>query len=443
LGETFNCTLHPIDSTGPTTPSRALEEIIRGLALTDTWSQDSQRPTFTHYSPTGATRIDRIYLTKAYINRKIATEIIPTAFTDHNAVVLRLTTPAQEMMKMRGRWKMDPNLAQDENIRTKIKLEWAKWRKHKGFYPDILAWWKRKVKPHIQRLEQHNIMENHLYQCLYDIMQRTGRDTEKFYDLQRYKAKIVNLNAKRRAKILLDTLAKVKMEDEDPSLYHVLQQRRLREIREIKEIQDAEGTTHTRMQDIRNSFVQHMASKFSPIAVDEKEIKVLLTYIPPVNPTTYAAQLERPITADEVHWAMRAGVRHKAPGIDWLSLEFCTANWDTIKTDLTELLNHMFLQNHIPPRQKQGILICLPKSQESRSPDDFRPISLLNTEYKILTRFLANRLRQILAEQITSSQYCGVPGKSILDALAYIRDIPSHYENKGKPLCLMTLDFNL
>jgi hypothetical protein len=132
LGGDFNFTLHPIDSTGETTPSRALEEIIRGLALTDKWSQDPQRPTFTHYSPTGATRIDRIYLTKADINRKIVMEIIPNAFTDHNAVVLRLTTPAQEMMKTRGRWKMDPNLAQDENIHAKIKLEWAKWRKHKG-----------------------------------------------------------------------------------------------------------------------------------------------------------------------------------------------------------------------------------------------------------------------------------------------------------------------
>jgi hypothetical protein len=183
---------------------------------------------------------------------------------------------------------MDPNLAQDENIRTKIKLEWAKWRKHKGFYPDIVAWWERQVKPHIrrhvrkeefERKKQHNSMEYHLYQCLYDIAQRTGRDTGKYYDLQRYKAKIVNLNAKRRAKILLDTHAKDKMEYEDLSLNHVLQQRRRREIREITEIQDTEGTTHTRMQDIRNTFLQHMPSKFSPIAVDEKEIKDLLTYV--------------------------------------------------------------------------------------------------------------------------------------------------------------------
>jgi len=139
LGVDFNCTLHPLDSTGPIASSRTLEEIIRGLALTDTWSQDPQRPTFTHYSPTSATRIDRIYLSTADINRKTGTEIIPTAFTDHNAIVFRLNTPAHEIMRTRGRWKMDPVLAQDDSIRAKIKYEWAKWRKYKCYYPDIVA----------------------------------------------------------------------------------------------------------------------------------------------------------------------------------------------------------------------------------------------------------------------------------------------------------------
>jgi len=70
LGGDFNCTLQTIDSTGPIVSSRALVEIIRGLALTDTWTQDPQRPAYSHYSPSGATRIDRIYLSTANINRK-------------------------------------------------------------------------------------------------------------------------------------------------------------------------------------------------------------------------------------------------------------------------------------------------------------------------------------------------------------------------------------
>ena len=141
LGCDFNCTLHPADSTGPPTPSRALEETIRGLSLTDTWEQDPKRLAYTHYAPTGAMRIDHIYLSKADINRKTGIEIIPTAFTDHHAVVLRLTIPAHVARKTRDRWKMDPLFEQDIVIRSKLKREWEQWRKHKRFYPDVVEWW--------------------------------------------------------------------------------------------------------------------------------------------------------------------------------------------------------------------------------------------------------------------------------------------------------------
>ena len=86
-------------------------------------------------------------------------------------------------------------------------------------------------------------------------------------------------------------------------------------------------------------------------------MQALLHNLPQVNPSTYAAQLKRPITSDELHNALRAGARHKAPGIDGLSLEFYTGNWDTLRMDLTELINYMFLQKRIPSRLKHGIIM--------------------------------------------------------------------------------------
>jgi len=56
LGGDFNYVLQPVYSTGHFTNSNALAEIVSGLRLTDMWEQDPQRPTFTHYSPTGGPR---------------------------------------------------------------------------------------------------------------------------------------------------------------------------------------------------------------------------------------------------------------------------------------------------------------------------------------------------------------------------------------------------
>jgi hypothetical protein len=93
LGGDFNCALQPSDTTGTYTTSRALTEVIRGLALSDAWSQDPQRPVYTYFSATGATRIGRFYITQDPLARKTGIEILPASFTDYNAVVLLLALP--------------------------------------------------------------------------------------------------------------------------------------------------------------------------------------------------------------------------------------------------------------------------------------------------------------------------------------------------------------
>jgi uncharacterized membrane protein YhdT len=77
----------------------------------------------------------------------------------------------------------------------------------------------------------------------------------------------------------------------------------------------------------------------------------------------------------------------------------------------------------------------------AQKPTDFRPITLLNVDYKILTKILANRLRPLIAEHLKKNQFCGVPGNTILDALATVRDTIAMAEIKKTPMCLVSLDF--
>ena len=136
LGGYFNCVLHLTETMGPFTNSRALSDVILGLALSDAWSQGPQRPAYTHFSATGATRIDRFYITQDLLLRKTSIEILPAAFTDHNAVVLRLSIPTVHTGWRRGRWKMDPLLVTDAVIKDKVRCAWAKWQRSKQYYSD-------------------------------------------------------------------------------------------------------------------------------------------------------------------------------------------------------------------------------------------------------------------------------------------------------------------
>ena len=174
--------------------------------------------------------------------------------------------------------------------------------------------------------------------------------------------------------------------------------------------------------------------------MDEKSIDNLQTYLHPAYPARYAEQLEQPISSEELLAALCAAARRKSPGIDGMSLEFYTANWETVREELLILLNYMFLNKHISPRQKHGILACLPKSTNPSTLDDYRPISLLTTEYKLLARILARCLQQTLTDQLQKSQLCSVPGNSILDAISCVRDVLAHAEATDTPLCVLTLD---
>ena len=110
-------------------------------------------------------------------------------------------------------------------------------------------------------------MENHLYECLYDI-RSTAPATDKLPALKRYKAKLVRFHGQREHKILLDTKEHDLLEGEEPSFFHVLRMLRRREIREIRQVMDVCGNTHTTLRDITTIFMSHMSHKYQPLAVD-------------------------------------------------------------------------------------------------------------------------------------------------------------------------------
>jgi len=63
-----------------------------------------------------------------------------------------------------------------------------------------------------------------------------------------------------------------------------------------------------------------------------------------------------------VHIAVQKGKKRKAPGSDGIGLEFYKINWATIKEDIRELMNQMFMERKMSTKQKHGVIVCLPKA---------------------------------------------------------------------------------
>ena len=120
----FNCVLKNTDTTGKPTLSRALNQLISGLDLYDAWEDTENANAYTHYTQHGASRLDRIYISRTLLPKKKHTELRATAFTDHFAVVIFMEGNATFTTRGRGFWKLNTNLLCDKQIHACFKKEW-------------------------------------------------------------------------------------------------------------------------------------------------------------------------------------------------------------------------------------------------------------------------------------------------------------------------------
>jgi len=118
-------------------------------------------------------------------------------------------------------------------------------------------------------------MENHLYQCIYDILSSNISEPPKLPALQRYKARIVRLHAWRMEKVMLENNAQDKMEEEEPFLLHILKMVKRRETRVIHQILDKQGNNVTGYRNVLNTYVTHLRQKYQPITIDQTCVTTL------------------------------------------------------------------------------------------------------------------------------------------------------------------------
>ena len=136
----------------------------------------------------------------------------------------------------------------------------------------------------------------------------------------------------------------------------------------------------------------------------------------------------------------------KSPGTDGLPAEFYILFWDTLGRDLVEVLNFSNSQSLLATSMRSAVLTLAFKGNDSANRNDrlflknWRPISLLNVDYKIGAKALANRLQKVLHYVINPDQTCNVPGRSILDNLYLIRDSYEYIFQKQFPIAMISLD---
>jgi hypothetical protein len=110
------------------------------------WETAPERRIFTHYTRQGATRLNRIYATSNLRGRKCGIEKVLAAFTDHLAVILRITVDANTIRRGTGYWKMNIALAQKISLQETLRQQCIRWKQQRKYFPNIVTWWERLLK---------------------------------------------------------------------------------------------------------------------------------------------------------------------------------------------------------------------------------------------------------------------------------------------------------
>jgi hypothetical protein len=130
--------------------------------------------------------------------------------------------------------------------------------------------------------------------------------------------------------------------------------------------------------------------------------------------------LDTPFTEDEIASVIKEMPSEKAPDPDGFIGLFYKKCWTIIKEDLSQAIWSFY--SHRTARFKlinEANIVLLPKNQVAATISEYRPISLINSVAKIITKLLANRLGPHMNELISTAQNAFIKKRCIHDNFIY------------------------
>ena len=148
------------------------------------------------------------------------------------------------------------------------------------------------------------------------------------------------------------------------------------------------------------------------------------------------------LTEQECAAALKEMKNQKSPGSDGLTTEFYTIFWNNIKQFYISSINFSYQNGKLTELQTQSIISLIPKSDKDTSIlENWRLISLLNVDYKIATKVIANRVKKILYKIINCSQTGFLKGRYIGENIRLLFEIIEHAEEQEIPGMIFFSDF--
>lgn len=153
-------------------------------------------------------------------------------------------------------------------------------------------------------------------------------------------------------------------------------------------------------------------------------------------------RIDQDITKAEILEVLKKSKNNKSPGIDGFSTEVFKFFWTDLGDFIFRSFKNSFTRGELSQSQKLGIISILPMGNKPREfLKNWRPISLLNVTYKILSGVIANRFKSVLGKVIHENQKGYIAGRYIGENTRLLYDIVHNCNKSDIPGIILMVDF--
>ena len=461
VGGDFNCTLDPnLDRLGTPTEHRpqismALRNAMARLSLCDVWRR--QNPNVKSYTwhrnnpsnqyGVSKARLDRLYIPKSFLSLTNSCNILPCSLSDHSTVTITLQPPSTNSYKRSAYWHFNNSLLEDNTYKQIIEDFWTSWRKKRNDFPNICVWWdfgKTQIKTLTQMYaskiakEKRHVL-NKINRKIANLLSAPESNEETRRALQEQKSYLNKLlNDEARGALVRARFQHLNEIDTCSSYFFNLEKNNSLS-KTIAKIKLSSGVITENPAQIKQHIHNFYQNLYSRPHTDESALGQLLDDIPKLDPFD-SENLDLPPTLDELNVAVKQLGKNKTPGLDGLTSEFFQFFWPILQDDFLSVLSHACCSGNLPFSFRRAVITLLPKKGDLTDIANWRPVSLLNTDYKIFAKLLSNRLKMYIKKVVHQDQSYCVPGRTIYDNICLIKDIINYSNINNLPLAVISLD---
>ena len=451
-------------------------ELVRNkctdLNLHDVWRlMNGERRQFTWRkgNPVKCARLDFFLVTESILSKCLSCEILPAYRSDHSRVSIRLNLSSQSRGK--GLWKLNCSLLKElayirlvkqciqDTVYTYacpiyshqyIESHEAKKDLQMTISDDLFLETllmnirSETISYTVKRAKERTEKERQILLSLQELELLSRPSQEDIENIRNKQAELQSIRSAANEGRIIRSRAKWYEEGEKGSSSYFLTLEKRNFESKLIPCLNIEDRVVKDSEEILVELTKHYDSLYKRSdAAENSEINEYLesTQIPKLD-NSELQSLEKEITVEELGETLKRFSNNKSPGSDGFPYEFFKVFWCDLKYFVFKSLNYGLKRGELSITQREGIITLVPKPGKPRNViSSWRPITLLNSTYKILAGTFANRMKKVLDSIIHADQTAFLKNRFIGENIRATYDVLLETYLKKQEGLMLSIDF--